>query len=140
MGIWYNKIPVQTVVWVANRDHPISGTWGVLNIGNDGNLVVLDGNSTIVWSTNSSSVSTNSTATLMDNGNLVLTRSEDTGDSSRALWQSFNNPTDTYIPEMRAYMIPIQVRAIFSLHGRVLLTLHMEPTHGVLILEDHHRY
>lgn len=24
VGIWYNNIPVQTVVWVANRDAPVT--------------------------------------------------------------------------------------------------------------------
>ncbi|KAK3032628.1 hypothetical protein RJ639_036588 [Escallonia herrerae] len=31
-------------------------------------------------------------------------RSEDVGDTSRAFWQSFNNPGDTFLPEMSAHM------------------------------------
>ncbi|XP_073268383.1 uncharacterized protein [Populus alba] len=34
MGIWYHKVSEQTVVWVANRDNPVSGTSGVLAIDN----------------------------------------------------------------------------------------------------------
>uniref|UniRef100_A0A0E0CBD1 non-specific serine/threonine protein kinase n=1 Tax=Oryza meridionalis TaxID=40149 RepID=A0A0E0CBD1_9ORYZ len=40
IGIWYNKIPVQTVVWVANRDTPIYDIASSnLTISADGNLV-----------------------------------------------------------------------------------------------------
>ncbi|KAK1364904.1 Receptor-like serine/threonine-protein kinase [Heracleum sosnowskyi] len=102
VGIWYNKIPVQTVIWVANRDKPISGTAGVLRIGDDGNLMVFDGN-TSIWSTNTSSATANSTAVLADSGNLILLRSENVGDQSKALWESFRYPTDTYLPDMRVY-------------------------------------
>ncbi|KAM7500874.1 hypothetical protein LguiA_025288 [Lonicera macranthoides] len=104
VGIWYNEIPLQTVVWTANRDNPISGNTGVFSIANDGNLVVLDGNSSVVWSSNTSSPSTNSTAILTDTGDLILLRSEDVNDISMFLWKSFSYPTDTYLPDMRAYM------------------------------------
>lgn len=102
VGIWYYKIPVQTVIWVANRDKPISDESGVLSIGNDGNLMVLDGN-TSIWSTNTSSASTNMSAILMDSGNLLLLRSADIDNPSKALWGSFIDPTDTYLPDMRVY-------------------------------------
>ncbi|KAF3492933.1 hypothetical protein DY000_02057898 [Brassica cretica] len=39
VGIWYDKVPVQTVVWVANKDTPINNTSGVISISDDGNLV-----------------------------------------------------------------------------------------------------
>ncbi|KAK2987265.1 hypothetical protein RJ640_017568 [Escallonia rubra] len=102
-GVWYYRVTVQTVIWIANRRNPISGNSGVLRIGNDGSLLVSDGNN-IVWSTNTSAASTNLTAILLDTGNLILSRSEDVGDTSRAFWQSFNNPSDTFLPEMRAHM------------------------------------
>ncbi|CAH8355039.1 unnamed protein product [Eruca vesicaria subsp. sativa] len=58
IGMWYQQLPVQTVVWVANRDKPVSDkNTAVLKISN-GNLVLLEGNNrTPVWSTglNSSS-------------------------------------------------------------------------------------
>ncbi|XP_030467919.1 G-type lectin S-receptor-like serine/threonine-protein kinase B120 [Syzygium oleosum] len=109
VGIWYHKISVQTVVWVANRDSPVSDESGVLTVSSDGNLMVLDGRNRTVWSSgiNSSSVPTNSTATLMDTGNLVLLASADAdsvsadGDITNSYWQSFEHPTDTYLPGMR---------------------------------------
>lgn len=41
VGIWYNNLPNQTVVWVANRDTPINNdTFGILSIDPIGNLVL----------------------------------------------------------------------------------------------------
>ncbi|KAK9266570.1 hypothetical protein L1049_021418 [Liquidambar formosana] len=102
VGIWFNKIPPQTILWVANREKPISRTAGILTFGNDGNLAVLDGNGNSVWSTNVSViVSNDTTAILMDTGNLLLSSTENIGKPFKAYWQSFNNPTDTYLPGMR---------------------------------------
>ncbi|KAA8515414.1 hypothetical protein F0562_018975 [Nyssa sinensis] len=104
VGIWYYRIPGQSVIWVANRENGISGKDGVFTIGNDGNLMVLDGTGNSVWSSTASVVTGNSTAILMDTGNLMLSRSDRVGDINEALWQSFNDPTDTYLPNMRVYL------------------------------------
>jgi len=97
VGIWYHNIPATPVIWVANRDKPINGTGGSITIANDGNLVVLDGAANLVWSTNVSvdSNNKNCSATLRDSGNLVLSSEK------KELWQSFENPTDTFMPGMR---------------------------------------
>ncbi|XP_043687406.1 putative G-type lectin S-receptor-like serine/threonine-protein kinase At1g61610 [Telopea speciosissima] len=94
VGIWYHQLPNQTVVWVANRENPILNRTGVLTIADNGNLVVLNGDGKVLWSKNAS---INSTAILMDCGNLILR----SGDSDKFLWQSFNDPTDTYLPGMK---------------------------------------
>ncbi|KAI3456373.1 hypothetical protein Pfo_013036 [Paulownia fortunei] len=101
VGIWYYKVANESVVWVANRERPISGNDGVLTIGNDGNLMVMNGNGEMVWSSNVTVASSNSTAVLMDTGNLVLHGSENL---NRVLWQSFDHPTDTYLPDMEVHM------------------------------------
>nr|GMD33510.1 G-type lectin S-receptor-like serine/threonine-protein kinase At4g27290 isoform X2 [Ipomoea batatas] len=97
VGIWYKNISPQTVVWVANRVTPIpssaikSSKLRVL----DGDLVLVDGAQNLVWSTNLSvtRVKQNSVlATLGDSGNLVLI------DDGTPLWQSFDHPTDTFLP------------------------------------------
>lgn len=76
IGIWYNKITVQTVVWVANRDTPIYDLASSnLTISADGNLVLLVKHLKIpVWSSNiTNNTATNSTvAVLLDTGNLVI--------------------------------------------------------------------
>lgn len=117
LGIWYYDIPVQTVIWVANRNNPISGDNGVLTIAGNGNLVVLDRNGgSAVWSSSStSSVSpTNSTAILTDNGNLILLNNSHAKVGDRTFWESFRNPTDTYLPDMRAYLDSVAETRVFT--------------------------
>ncbi|KAM4102050.1 hypothetical protein ACB094_05G193400 [Castanea mollissima] len=100
LGIWYNKISVVTyfsVVWVANRERPLKDSSGVLTISEDGNLVVLNGQAEILWSSNVSNSVPNSSATLLDSGNLVLQR-----DTTGAIvWESFQQPCDTLLPRMK---------------------------------------
>ena len=50
LGIWYNNISAFTVVWVANRQKPLNDSSGLLTISEDGNLVVLNGQKEILWS------------------------------------------------------------------------------------------
>ncbi|KAK8575294.1 hypothetical protein V6N13_033468 [Hibiscus sabdariffa] len=100
LGIWYTFDP-KAVVWVANRDTPISHKNGVLRIEVDGKLVLLDGNNSLVWSSSVTGSSNNTAAKLLDTGNFVLPRDDRIGDLNMALWQSFNQPTDTFLPGMR---------------------------------------
>ncbi|VAI91802.1 unnamed protein product [Triticum turgidum subsp. durum] len=105
LGIWYKNIPGQTVVWVGNRASPLSGLASAeLRVSaDDGNLELVGRTSdsaspVVVWSSNlSSSLSpgSNNTAEIRDNGNLALV---DGANTSNVLWQSFDHPTDTYLP------------------------------------------
>ena len=95
LGIWYFKVAVKTVVWVANRNNPINGSSGVLSINQYGNLVLRDVSNHLLWTTNVSVQATTSTvAQLQDSGNLVLVRDN----NKNVLWQSFDYPTDTLLP------------------------------------------
>ncbi|RID55350.1 hypothetical protein BRARA_G02616 [Brassica rapa] len=98
LGIWYKKIPTRTYVWVANRDTPLSHSKGSLKIS-DNNLVILDHSNKPVWSTNLTGGTVRSpvVAELLDNGNFVLRHSN----NYEYLWQSFDFPTDTLLPEMK---------------------------------------
>ncbi|KAL7592393.1 hypothetical protein Lser_V15G35267 [Lactuca serriola] len=99
VGIWYKKIPVQTVVWVANRNNPIPGdSSGTLKIIQTGNLVLVNDTNDVVWSTNMTSSGTNAIAQLDDFGNLVV---RDGIIKNKILWQSFDYPTDTLLPGMK---------------------------------------
>ncbi|KAK2987251.1 hypothetical protein RJ640_017554 [Escallonia rubra] len=101
MGIWYNNIPNQTIVWVANRENPLNDTSGVLKIGSDGNLLLLDGTEQVVWSTKIQNISSVTTALqLLDSGNLVL-RGESNTKVENFLWQNFDHPCDTLLPGMK---------------------------------------
>ena len=100
LGIWYNKIPTRTYVWVANRDNPLSHPNGSLKISSDNNLVIYDHSSnTPVWSTNLTVGTLRSplVAELLDHGNFVLRHSN----NNEYLWQSFDFPTDTLLPDMK---------------------------------------
>ena len=102
VGILYYQITEQTIVWVANRDNPLSDSSGILSINNQGNLVLHSQNQKYpIWSTNIASVSSTnysiSMAQLLDVGNLVLVQQH----SQRVLWQSFDYPTNTMLPFMK---------------------------------------
>ncbi|MCL7037977.1 hypothetical protein MKW94_024148, partial [Papaver nudicaule] len=104
VGIWYNNIPGPTLVWVANRDHPLNDSSGVLKIARDGNLVLLNGQGKLCWTTNvTGMVSGQVVAELLDTGNLVLRESSRNynPNEGRYFWQSFDHPTDTFLPEMK---------------------------------------
>nr|GLL48985.1 G-type lectin S-receptor-like serine/threonine-protein kinase At4g27290 [Ipomoea trifida] len=100
-GIWYNKIPVQTVIWIANRETPLTNTTSaVFKIIKPGRLLLTDGNTGIIWSSNTSRSSQNPIAQLLDSGNLVL-RDRDDENPENFLWQSFDYPTDTFFPGVK---------------------------------------
>ncbi|KAJ0546124.1 putative non-specific serine/threonine protein kinase [Helianthus annuus] len=52
LGIWYKKISTGTVVWVANRETPVTDNLGMFKVSSNGNLVILSGGNTEVWSSN----------------------------------------------------------------------------------------
>ncbi|XP_062151709.1 G-type lectin S-receptor-like serine/threonine-protein kinase At2g19130 [Alnus glutinosa] len=99
IGMWYSTsiVSTQTIVWVANRDKPISDkSSSVLRIS-DGNLVLFNESQIPVWYTNLTSTTSSSPveAVLLDDGNLVL---NDGSNSSQHLWQSFDHPAHTWLP------------------------------------------
>ncbi|OMO55620.1 hypothetical protein CCACVL1_27127 [Corchorus capsularis] len=99
VGIWYKKIPVQTVVWVANREKPLHDPFSSkLQLSEKGNLVLYNQSEIPVWSAESSSNTMNSIVAVLENsGNLVLKDSSNSNPSVM-LWQSFDHPTDTWLP------------------------------------------
>ncbi|CAL5411014.1 unnamed protein product [Camellia sinensis] len=99
LGVWYNNVSEQTVVWVANRNKPINDTSGVLSFDNTGNLVIhgLD-KKILVWSSNVSASGNVFSAQLLNSGNLVVFQGDSNGP---VVWQSFDYPTDTLLPLMK---------------------------------------
>ncbi|KAL2555423.1 G-type lectin S-receptor-like serine/threonine-protein kinase [Forsythia ovata] len=101
VGMWYKKITVSTVVWVANREVPLTNTSGVLKVVDPGLLVLLnDTNGGIIWSSNTSRHVKTPVAKLLDSGNLVVKDAND-DDPGNFLWESFNYLTDTLLSGMK---------------------------------------
>ncbi|XP_054779126.1 G-type lectin S-receptor-like serine/threonine-protein kinase At1g11330 [Prosopis cineraria] len=94
VGIWY--LSESNIIWVANRNQPLVDSFGIVTISKDGNLVVLDKQNMIIWSTNISNIAYNSTAKLLDIGNLVLS-DDNTGET---IWESFQHPSNVFVPKM----------------------------------------
>ncbi|CBI21864.3 unnamed protein product, partial [Vitis vinifera] len=88
IGIWYGRLPTKTVVWVANRDQPLSDpSSSTLQLSHDGRLVLLNQSKTEIWSTDVNSTTPDSTiAVLLDDGNLVVRG----GTNSSSVWTGKN--------------------------------------------------
>nr|AAL17678.1 S-locus glycoprotein [Raphanus sativus] len=101
LGIWYKKLSERTYVWVANRDNPLSNSIGTLKISGN-KLVILGHSNKSVWWTNITRGNESSpvVAELLANGNFVM-RDSNNNSASGFLWQSFDYPTDTLLPEMK---------------------------------------
>ncbi|CAA6668770.1 unnamed protein product [Spirodela intermedia] len=99
LGIWYNQIPVQTVVWVANRDNPLPDKTGVLSISINGSLSLSDSKGEVYWSTASTRLA-RPVAKIHDDANFAVAGA---GESGYA-WQSFDHPMDALLPEMKLWV------------------------------------
>ncbi|ONI18593.1 hypothetical protein PRUPE_3G225200 [Prunus persica] len=99
IGTWYSRrvVSANTIVWVANREKPISDRFSAVLKIKDGNVVLFNEAKTPVWSTHLTSTTTSASvqAVLLDSGNLVLRAHSS---SSEFLWQSFHHPAHTWLP------------------------------------------
>ncbi|KAL6867399.1 hypothetical protein ACP4OV_015423 [Aristida adscensionis] len=108
IGIWYKKISKKTVVWVANRERPIvdpSASRFALSDRGELLLLATPSDTSPLWSSNASSPSPGAAATvvatLQDDGNLVVLSNTTSSESPVVAWQSFDHPTDTWLPGAR---------------------------------------
>uniref|UniRef100_A0A8R7JUZ6 non-specific serine/threonine protein kinase n=1 Tax=Triticum urartu TaxID=4572 RepID=A0A8R7JUZ6_TRIUA len=153
LGIWFNKIPILTTVWIANREEPITHpnlNSAQLKISNDGNLaiVVNHGSNTqsIVWSTHivnnrtHNSLNITSAAVLLNNGNLVLKESPS---FDLPVWQSFDNPTDVWLAGVKFGRDKVTGFSCYGISKKSLIdpglgsySIELEGTRGIVL--KHH--
>ncbi|KAH7544245.1 hypothetical protein JRO89_XS15G0135500 [Xanthoceras sorbifolium] len=100
LGIWYTGVSNRTVAWVANRETPLTDHSGVLNVTQQGILVLLDGMNRRFWSSNTSRTAKNPVVQILESGNLAVKDGND-DDPENFLWQSFDHPTDNLLPGMK---------------------------------------
>ncbi|CAI9759528.1 unnamed protein product [Fraxinus pennsylvanica] len=95
LGIWYKDFEEKTIVWIANRRTPLRNMPSS-KLVISGNGIVLFDEFDMVWSSRMSSLYLASVeAVLLDSGDLVV---RDVSKPSVIFWQSFDHPTDTWLP------------------------------------------
>ncbi|KAF8114157.1 hypothetical protein N665_0040s0013 [Sinapis alba] len=94
VGIWLKGTIPQVVVWVANREDPVTDSSANLTISSNGNLLLSNGKDGVVWSTEGFFASNGSRAELSNEGNLIITENV----SGRILWESFEHLGNTMLP------------------------------------------
>uniref|UniRef100_A0A0A0KSR7 non-specific serine/threonine protein kinase n=1 Tax=Cucumis sativus TaxID=3659 RepID=A0A0A0KSR7_CUCSA len=86
-SVWYFNISTDNVVWSANRLHPVNRS-AALVITATGQLRLNDASGRNLWPSNNVSAHSNSTQ-------LIL---RDDGDLIYGTWESFQFPTNTFLP------------------------------------------
>jgi len=95
VGIWWKSHSI--VIWVANRNQPLNDSSEIVTISKDGNLVVLNGQKQVIWSTNVSKTLSNTSLKFSNYGKLVLMETT----TGNILWDSFHQPSNTLLPGMK---------------------------------------
>ncbi|MFS7965545.1 putative protein kinase RLK-Pelle-SD-2b family [Helianthus anomalus] len=96
-AIWLTK-PLsdgtQTVVWMANRDSPVNGKFSKLSLLKTGNLILRDAYQRVpIWTTSTKDSTETAMLRLNNSGNLFIQTRD-----GKVLWQSFDFPTNTLLP------------------------------------------
>ncbi|XVE69532.1 hypothetical protein DITRI_Ditri09bG0159600 [Diplodiscus trichospermus] len=101
LAIWCTGDTIDHPIWLANRDDPIADDSGFLIIDDTGlKITHAGGNFSLHESTSTTAKSSNMKLILQDSGNLVFQDANSNGENM-VLWQSFDNLTDTFMPEMK---------------------------------------
>jgi hypothetical protein len=96
VGVWHKDDPERTAVWVANRNNPLQDNLGILKFDNTSSLIVSDGKGNSFRVAYGMEVQ-ELEAAILYNGNFVL---RSIANQTKIIWQSFDSPTDTWLPEI----------------------------------------
>ncbi|CAN8240863.1 unnamed protein product [Cochlearia groenlandica] len=95
VGIWSKGIIPRVVVWVANRENPVTDSTSNLAISSNGSLILYDGkHGVVVWSSGVTFASNGTRAELSESGSLLVIDNV----SGKTLWESFEHLGDTLLP------------------------------------------
>ncbi|KAJ4765701.1 Serine/threonine-protein kinase [Rhynchospora pubera] len=136
LAISFVKLP-DAVIWKANRDNPINQTEFSLELSPRGNLVLYQTNfaqnqtNQVIWSSGEKASNPASTVlVLLDNGNLVI---RDREKSSRITWQSFDHPTDAWLPGAPLGSDKFSGMNILLSYGKSSFEIDSSRTNGFII-------
>ncbi|GLJ50558.1 hypothetical protein SUGI_1077110 [Cryptomeria japonica] len=99
IGIWYAQISPKVIVWVANRDNPVTSVPGVLKFSSHGRLRLFGRKGRSVWSTEVGLKG--SQAIITEPGNFIMLG--DGHNKSEIVWESFAHPGNTWLPAMKMW-------------------------------------
>ncbi|KAJ3701103.1 hypothetical protein LUZ61_004808 [Rhynchospora tenuis] len=97
IAIWFRDEKLRgEFVWVGNRENPVNISQPcALSMSHNGNLILIQSQK-LIWSTNlTETQQVSRVIDLLDTGNLVLLEQLN---SDKVVWQSFDHPTDTWLP------------------------------------------
>ncbi|KAL6499594.1 hypothetical protein OROGR_027504 [Orobanche gracilis] len=94
LAIMFDKMPEteKTIVWSANRDRPVE-EGSTVQLYANGSYELQDTRGYTIWFANVIGSGGVDYGAMLDNGNFVLKR------NNPIVWQSFDEPTDTLLPE-----------------------------------------
>ncbi|XP_074586709.1 G-type lectin S-receptor-like serine/threonine-protein kinase LECRK1 [Curcuma longa] len=135
LAIWFDKTDPKTVVWSATnlsatREMALKVTADAQLVLTHAQLVLTDGQNSVLWNTTGDSDDVVSHAAMLDDGNFVLARPD-----GSLRWQSFEYPTDTLLPGQS--LLPgnkLQSMDTGYLHRRFELHLRVEANGSDLSL------
>uniref|UniRef100_A0ACD5WXX0 Uncharacterized protein n=1 Tax=Avena sativa TaxID=4498 RepID=A0ACD5WXX0_AVESA len=129
-SIWFTNTAEKTVVWSANHLQPVHSWGSEVLLDTDGGMVVKDYNGQLVWENGVYSSSNAEQAQLLDTGNLIVK-----GQGDIILWQSFDSPTDTLLPNQNITSATKLVSANRLLvHGSY--SFHFDDEHLLALFQD----
>ncbi|KAL5725668.1 non-specific serine/threonine protein kinase [Ranunculus cassubicifolius] len=92
LAIWFDKIPLKTIVWTANDGKQVE-RGATVELTSNGVFSLKSQDGTEIWKTQRTNNAQVAYGVLLNTGNLVLISM-----NSTVLWASFDSPTDTILP------------------------------------------